>query len=1042
MWVIGFALIWIIYLRALPSIEELVKWEYFRESTVIYDKNGDEIYSIFKDGKRTYIPYDAISQSIKDAIVSTEDGTFFENPGIDINGLARAGINYIFWVTDRIKGTSTISQQLVRNTLISNEQTLARKIKEIYLSYKLNNAYTKEDILEMYLNAISFWSNANGVEQASRTFFGKSAKDVWPLGAAILASLPKWPSYYSPYTRRERLMGFVEIYPTDDTTERMKLLTDEEKNQYRDIYDDFRRYIQWLAFESFEEGVKICGVDNAYIKDSAYEADEGSCIELDYDELLDFVGHIVVRSTHQDTSGDIEYFVEYTIGRKDFVASQMLKEGKIDGATFWKILYDGLDFSFRKYTENIKYPYFVMYVKEYLESTYSKDLDISSGLKVYTTIDPILQEKAEEVLKKQVETNKKFYGASSAALISMDNKDGKLLAMVGWPDYFDIENGGNNNMTIALRQPGSSFKPFIYALAIAANPIGPESPVADIETAFWKWKPDNYDKTFKGVMSLQKALWYSRNIPAAKMFYLAWGEEAIVKIWKNLWLSTLKENAWYWAPMAIGTAEVRPIDLMQAYSVLANNGIRKDIYFIEKIEDSNGNIIEEHRKDTPSTEVLSPAASYIVTRILSSNDARPESTFWRNALSIAGRTIAAKTGTSNKDVTAGSGKPKSILPRDLWTAGYSPQITTVVWAGNVNGKETKGSCDGLNCAASIWKAYMEFAHKNLPKEEFVKPKNLFTYNIVKSSGLLARSDTPQELITSTIMAVKLDTYDGWTKELKIDMLCNWPATDLTPPEAVKTVYVPSVSPIVDGYDPSWTTGFYKAARMILSDDTSGTGTIWTYSEEPCVRPESPGNTVISLEISGNIWKKWIFQAAWTGERPIKKARVYQNKEIIKTEDFWSGSNINGTIEGDTGIQRSGDIIRVELIDSYGYSYSEERSVSDSMTPNSTWASGSTETSTQDAPPKITITNPRTKQLNIYQWDVFNLRFRADVSTSTREITTKIDNTIFQSATTGNIFVIPIGTQWLSVGTHNVSVMVVDGKFRSDEATFQLNILSR
>ena len=141
---------------------------------------------------------------------------------------------------------------------------------------------------------------------------------------------------------------------------------------------------------------------------------------------------------------------------------------------------------------------------------------------------------------------------------------------------------------------------------------------------------------------------------------------------------------------------------MQAYSVLASNGMKHDIYFIERIEDSNGNIIEEQKRKDP-VEILSPAASYIVSKILSNNNARPESPFWRNALTIAGRTVAAKTGTSNKDVSNGNGKAKSILPRDLWTVGYTPQITTVVWAGNVNGKETRGTCDGLNCAAPIWK---------------------------------------------------------------------------------------------------------------------------------------------------------------------------------------------------------------------------------------------------------------------------------------------------------------------------------------------------
>lgn len=162
----------------------------------------------------------------------------------------------------------------------------------------------------------------------------------------------------------------------------------------------------------------------------------------------------------------------------------MLEDGKIDGPTFQKILVDGLEFQFRRYSEAIKYPHFVMYVKEYLETKYQKDIDITSGLKVYTTLDPKLQDKAEELVKKQVEINKKQYGANSAALVSMENTSGKLLAMVGGPDYFDVENGGNNNMAIARRQPGSSFKPFVYALALSKNPISPESPIADVETKF------------------------------------------------------------------------------------------------------------------------------------------------------------------------------------------------------------------------------------------------------------------------------------------------------------------------------------------------------------------------------------------------------------------------------------------------------------------------------------------------------------------------------------------------------------------------------
>jgi penicillin-binding protein 1A len=184
-------ILWGFFLRGAPAIESLESGDYFRESTTIYDKDGGVIYSLFKDGKRTYVASDAISQSLKDAIVSTEDRTFFENPGVDLTGLLRAGIKYAMGSNDTVKGTSTISQQLIKNTILTNERSIKRKLQEMYLSYQLNKTYSKDKILEMYFNAFSFGYNANGVEEASRTYFGKSAKDVGPLGSTILASLPK-----------------------------------------------------------------------------------------------------------------------------------------------------------------------------------------------------------------------------------------------------------------------------------------------------------------------------------------------------------------------------------------------------------------------------------------------------------------------------------------------------------------------------------------------------------------------------------------------------------------------------------------------------------------------------------------------------------------------------------------------------------------------------------------------------------------------------------------------------------------------------------
>lgn len=1020
---LGVLVLWGIFLRGMPSIESLESGDYFRESTTIYDKDGGVIYNLFKDGKRTYVTSEEISQYLKDAIVSTEDKTFFENPGIDMMWLIRAGWKYILGSNDTVRGTSTISQQLIRNTILTNERSVKRKIQEMYLSYQLNNNYSKDKILEMYFNAFSFGYNANGVEEASRTYFGKSAKDVWPLGATILASLPKGPTYYSPYIHRDRLMGKLDVYPEWDPSSGKMLTSLEDKKTYGTIYTEFKSYLSGMTMERQESWVKVCGVRANAIKNKSFSPNSQWCLELWFDAVLDFIGNIAITGNINSGETVGSYTIEYTIGRKDFVAAQMLEDGKITGDIFKKILYDGIEFEFKKYSEDIKYPYFVMYIKEYLETKYGKDIDVTSGLKVYTTIDPKLQDYAEEAVRKQAVINKSQYGANSAALVSMDNVSGRLLSMVGWPDYFDTENGGNNNMVTAIRQPGSSFKPIVYSLAIAKNPIWPASPVTDGPIAFGKWKPDNYDRQFKWVMSLETALDYSRNIPAIKMYYLAWQEEAIIKYAKGLGLSSLKENYGYGAPIAIGTAEAKPIDMMQAYSVFANNGLKKQLYTIERIEDNDGNIIEEH-KDVAWEEVMNPAAAYIISKILSNNDARPESTFWRNALTISGRTVAAKTWTSNKDVSKWG--EKKILPRDLWTIGYTPQITTVVWAGNVDGKETKWTCDGLNCAASIWKSYMTFALKDMPKEEFKKPENVYTYNISKLSWLLATKDTPENMIRSTIMAVKLETYDGGLEGVDIDTLCNGVATPETPADARVTIYIPTVKPIIDWYDPEWFSGFLSSSRKY----STGSGEIRDIGKDPCVRPSSLGEVNITVS---PVWlgRDNLVEVKWSGNRIIDRIRATADGKLIKETIYGSSGTTSGTTRINLGTIYNATI---EAIDVYGYKYSKD-----------TLGSPEPNTGTNpivNTPPTLTMINPKSSTLSIYDGDNFNLRFQTSVSTETREVSVTIDDKVIQSATSGDIFLFPVSTSWIPTGRHTVKITVTDANFQTVTKSFILNILPR
>lgn len=350
---------------------------------------------------------------------------------------------------------------------------------------------------------------------------------------------------------------------------------------------------------------------------------------------------------------------------------------------------------------------------------------------------------------------------------------------------------------------------------------------------------------------------------------------------------------------------------MQAYSVFANEGIKRDFYTIERITTTDGTVIEEH-KDSPGKEVFSPAAAYIINKILSDNNARPESTYWRNALTIPGHLVAAKTGTANKPGTS----HKTILPGDLWTIGYTPQITTIVWAGNVDGSAMLPKAESLNSAAPIWKAFMEFALKDLPNADWKKPSGIYTYDIVKTSGLLARENTPKDQIVSTIMAVKLDRYDDGGKEIQIDTLCNGPVTATTPPDAIKTLYIPSSKPIIDGYDPDWTAGFFAS----MKNTSTGTGELAT-SDTPCTtRPSTPG--LVGFELTEE--NPTSVTVKFNGDRMIQSLSVSADgmDEKIFSYDGSARKTGSETIAHPAGSRT----FALSAIDIYGYRYTQVRTI--------------------------------------------------------------------------------------------------------------------
>ncbi|MDP5038898.1 MAG: penicillin-binding protein, partial [Candidatus Gracilibacteria bacterium] len=571
------------------------------------------------------------------AIVAGEDKSFFENSGIDYFGIFRAVYNRIRGRTQEIQGTSTISQQLIKNTLLTNERSYERKIKEAFLSFRMNQKYSKEKILELYLNKIGFGSNSYGIQQASLTFFNKKISDVNIIESSILASLPKGPTYYSPYNYPDRLLGYIYTYNSSTPQNITKIYSKEHIKEHNNSYNLIVNELKKLTGKKVgENGIEICGLDKNKLKNN-FKINSNNCYTTTPSEILSILNSIQIK--------DGNNIIEYQTGRKDYILQRMLDDGHINFDEYKEALLLGIGFEFNKYIERIKYPHFVMYIIEYLSEKYGEELIQGGGLRIHTTLDSKLQDKAEEILKKQVSQNYSKFNANNGALISIDNKTGDILAYIGGADYFNDTIDGQVNMLSAKRQPGSTFKSFIYALAIDNNKIGDKTPIYDLPTIFpGNYEPKNFDGKFNGRMSLAQALNYSRNIPAIKSYFLAGEQKNIISKLKEFGISSLNESFYYGAPLALGTGEISPLELVGAYSVFANMGNKVEINPILKVLDTRGLVVEE-KKQSSGKKVLDEATSYIINSILSSND-RPTQ-FWNTALSLTGRKAAVKTGTSN-----------------------------------------------------------------------------------------------------------------------------------------------------------------------------------------------------------------------------------------------------------------------------------------------------------------------------------------------------------------------------------------------------------
>ncbi|MFC1749861.1 penicillin-binding protein [Pseudomonadota bacterium] len=734
---------------SLPNVHDLDKLT-DAQSTTIYDREGNVLYVKHGGENRQYVAYDKMSQSIIDATVAIEDDNYWNHPGFDPIGIMRAFVNNLTGGSQQ--GGSTITQQYIKNAFLSSERTYTRKLKELILAVQLEQAYDKEQILELYLNKIPYGNNAYGTEKAAQIYFDKHALDLTLAESALLASLPKAPSYYNPYGEN-KFSNLTKPFSEDE--------------------------LRWRTIRT-ETDLHPNEISRGLI---------GQQVTIDDDSSI------------------------YIQGRSDLVLKAMLKNDLITEKEKDDALFTIQEIEFKEYRESISHPHFVFHVLSQVEEKYGQEIVEQGGLKIYTTIDPRLQSIAETAVEEGAARNEERYNAKNAALVSIDPKTGEILAMVGSKDYFSEDIDGAVNITTQYRQPGSSFKPFVYAQAFYSR-YAPGSIIFDAETRFGASAfPKNYDGNFMGPMPIRKALGLSRNIPAIKAYYLAGGQEPIIELSEKMGIEFLNKDIDFGWPLALGTAEVRPLDIVSGFGVFANNGVRHEPVSILKIENADGETLEEWQAEEDGEEVLDPQIAYLINNILSDTSVR----IGEN-LTISGKVNAAKTGTSNRKLSA-----NDYRPHDLWTIGYTPSLVAGVWAGNNKAEDGNltALAEGYSAAGPIWKQYMTEALAEVPSEDFPVPEGIKQVTVASASGLLPGPNTPEDQQVLEVFAsfsVPTDVDNSYLTA-EVDTRNGQLSNKYCPDDFVENKSFVNFQPIAD-YE-EWKIGIDKWVETALEDGVEG-----------------------------------------------------------------------------------------------------------------------------------------------------------------------------------------------------------------------------
>ena len=681
-----------IYFHFIKNLPDFTAIKEYRPPVVtsIYTRDG-RLMGEFYTERRIEVPYSRLPKHLVMAFVAAEDTRFFEHPGVDLFGIVRALVRNVE-AGEIVQGGSTITQQVVKRIMLTSERSFGRKIKEAVLAYRIDNYLTKEEILTLYLNHIFLGRGAYGVEAAAQEFFSKHVEDLTLAESAILAGIPKAPSRYSPYLNPQRAkerqayvlkrmvdMGYISQEEASAALRQPIKLKPLRPDWLKEC-GYFTEHVRGLLEERFgKEQVMSLGLKVYTTADLGLHQVAQKAIKEGMDGLVKRNGyrgplkHLSAKEIPAFQQRQVVYYKKYP-PRKGILVNALLVQGERKGQA-----------AQIRFGEN-----WGVLASAAADQEGSRTSSFQSGDVVQVRL---VNRDRQNRWTATLEAAPMVQGA----LLSMEMETGKVRTMMGGKEFTDSTF---NRAAQAKRQPGSAFKPIIYAAAVEKG-YGPNTIIDDEPLSLpggrhgEMWSPQNYDHTYLGPIPLSTALAHSRNIPAVRTM-MAIGVPAVVNMAKTLGIaSPIYPNY----ASALGASEVTLLELTRAYSVFPNRGGLIDPIFIERVEDRDGRILFEARPQR--RQVLKPESADIMTNLLLGVVERGTAT----RVQVLGRPIGGKTGTTNQT-------------RDAWFIGFTPSLITGVWVGMDSERSLGPKETGSQAAAPIFISYMKEALKNQPVEQF------------------------------------------------------------------------------------------------------------------------------------------------------------------------------------------------------------------------------------------------------------------------------------------------------------------------------------